>query len=78
MIPVLSSHILAVGHDPELGVIVEFVDGGVVAYRGAGPDVAERIAKAPSPGAALHALVKKEGYAHQYLKPPLRVPRWRL
>lgn len=77
MQPVLSSHILAVGHDPEHGLIVEFVDGGVAAYRGASQDIAAEIAKSPSPGAALHTLVKQQGYQHTYLTAPMRAPRRR-
>jgi hypothetical protein len=73
MTPVLSSHILSVGHDPERGLIVEFVDGATVAYRGTPPELAAMIAKHESPGRALTTLVKGK-FAHTYLTPPLRAP----
>lgn len=77
MVPVLSSHILGVGHDPEKGLIVEFVDGAVVAYPDAPPGLVERITQSASPGAALHSFVKSKGMPHRYLAAPLRVPkRW--
>lgn len=78
MKPVLSSHILAVGHDADKNeMVVEFVDGATVAYPGVPANIADRIATASSPGAALHALVKSKGAAHKYLAAPLRPPRRR-
>lgn len=74
---VLSSHILAVGHDPATGMIVEYVDGSVVLYPGVESDVVGAIANAPSPGSALHAFVRSMETRHEYLRrSPLRaVPK---
>lgn len=74
--PVLSSHITGVGHDGT-ALIVEFVDGATVSYPGVPASVVGDIAKAPSPGQALRALVKSQGYRHDYLVAPLRPPRRR-
>ena len=76
MTPVLSSHILSVGHDPERGLIVEFVDGAVVNYRGAPAELADMIAKHESPGRALNTLVRGK-FDHEYVQKPLRAPRRR-
>ena len=65
MIPVQSSHVWHVGHDPETQTLfvrfkpsVKHPAGRLVQYLGVDADTAQRVITAPSVGQALNAFVK--------------------
>ena len=63
MQPVLSSHVLEIGHD-EAGLWVRYAPtvaepaGALALFRGVPAEVAERIMAAPSIGSALHSEIR--------------------
>lgn len=66
MIPVQSSNIKAIGHDPTGYAFVEFKNGGRYRYgsakRPVSAQIFEAILKAPSKGKAVDQLLKKAGF----------------
>lgn len=66
---VFSSHINAVGYNPEsLELFVDFKNGKTGVYFDVKPDVAQLVVDAPSVGSALHRFIKGKysfGYANK-------------
>jgi hypothetical protein len=54
---VLSSHITRVGQNGPF-LYIEFVDGKIARYNGAGPDILEQLRQSESPGRTFNELVR--------------------
>ena len=64
---VFSSHISAIGYDPEeRTLVVHFTDGSKVAYDGVEAGTARQVETSPSIGKALHQFIKYK-HSHRYL-----------
>ncbi len=64
---VFSSHVAALGYDPDdERLVVEYQNGNLVEYVGVPAQVADRVVSASSIGSAIHRHIKDK-YNHSYL-----------